>query len=418
MHSGPLQAPAIRQRAIGGCAALCLATQAIGAGAGPDDPRDWLARTDQALASRNYEGVFVHEHAGESETLRVIHRVDLEGVAERLQSMDGSGREFIRKGNQLICYLPDQHTVLVERSPDAALLLSGLPRMDAGSAGQYDIKELSRTHVSGRDARVIAIAPLDQLRYGYRVWIDEGTAMPLKTQLRDSHGGVLEQIVFTSLNMMAHIPDAELEPGVDAHAYRWVRREAVPVDSGALSVSWESAALPAGFQMTASARQMLPAGPVEHLVFSDGLASVSVFVEVGRSGDGSGGAVREDAAALGASSAYSTVVQGYRVTAVGEVPPETVRVIAQAIRNLGPAPATPAAAGADATASASAAATVPAPASPVFLPGTPNALDAPAPPPAGTTPSLSPTLHSFAPDRSGFGAPAGPAAAGAGPGRR
>jgi sigma-E factor negative regulatory protein RseB len=224
--------------------------------------------------------------------------------------------------------------VLVEKSPDSALLLSGLPRIEAGSASQYEIKELTPARVSGRTARVIAITPLDQLRYGYRVWIDEGTAMPLKTQLRDSHGGVLEQIVFTSLNMMGHIPNAELEPGIDARGYRWVRREAQPIDSASLSVSWQAESLPAGFHMTASARQMLPAGPVEHLVFTDGLASVSVFIDIGRSGDA--GPAQDDAATLGTSSAYSTVVQGYRITAVGEVPPETVRVIAQAIRGTGP----------------------------------------------------------------------------------
>jgi len=396
---------------------LCLAAQALGAAIGPEDPRDWLARTDQALSNRNYEGVFVHQHAGESETLRVIHRVDAEGVAERLQSMDGSGREFIRKGNQLICYLPDQRTVLVERNPDAALLLSGLPRMDAGSAAQYDIKELERMRVSGRDARVIAIAPLDQLRYGYRVWIDEATAMPLKTQLRDSHGGVLEQIVFTSLNMMPRIPNAELEPGVDARAYQWVRRDAEPVDSQSLSVSWESIALPSGFQMTASARQMLPGGPVEHLVFSDGLASVSVFVEVGRSGDGSEGATQEDAAALGASSAYSTVVQGYRVTAVGEVPPETVRVIAQAIRYTGP-PAAAAAGPAAATAAVVPGSRALMPESSLFLPGVRAGLDALAPPPpAGLTSPVSPAIRGFGPEGTAFGAPAGPPAA-LGPGRR
>jgi sigma-E factor negative regulatory protein RseB len=418
MRSGQPQFSAVRAsllpavlRAVGGCAALCIAAQAFGADSARDDPRDWLARTDEALSNRNYEGVFVHEHAGETETLRVIHRVDGEGVAERLQSMDGSGREFIRKGNQLICYLPDRHTVLVERSPDAALLLSGLPRMDAGSDGQYEIKELARTRVSGRDARVIAIAPLDQLRYGYRVWIDEGTAMPLKTQLRDSHGGVLEQIVFTSLNMLARIPNSELEPGIDAHAYRWVRRDAEPIDSGTLSVSWESAALPAGFRMTASARQMLPAGPVEHLVFSDGLASVSVFVEIGRSGDGSAsaGAAREDAAALGASSAYSLVVQGYRVTAVGEVPPETVRVIAQAIRNAGPSAAAP-----DTAPSAATAATAP-PGAPVFLPRSHDGFDGPPASGAFATDVIaptSPTLHSFGADRPVFGAASAPGAFG------
>ena len=81
------------------------------------EPRDWLARADQAVATRNYRGVFVHQHAGESETLRIVHRADAAGVAERLVSMDGSGREFIRKGSQLFIYLPDRRTVLVEQNP-------------------------------------------------------------------------------------------------------------------------------------------------------------------------------------------------------------------------------------------------------------------------------------------------------------
>jgi hypothetical protein len=88
--------------------------------------------------------------------------------------------------------------------------------------------------------------------------------------------------------------------------------------------------------MTVSARQVLHSGPVEHLVFSDGLASVSVFVEIGREQHSE--QVSDDAATIGSSSAYSTVVQGYRVTAVGEVPPDTVRAIAQAIRAAAPEP--------------------------------------------------------------------------------
>ena len=319
--------------AAGSCAALLVSAIATGA---EDDPRDWLARTDQALATRNYEGVFVHEHGGETETLRVIHRVGSDGVAERLLSMDGSGREFIRKGSQLTCYLPDKRTVLVEKSNDTGLLLGSLPRADASAAGIYQVTELQRTRVSGRDARLISVVPKDQLRYGYRVWIDEATAMPLKTQLRDASGQVLEQIVFTDLRLPAHIADAELEPAVDARKYRWVQHLADPVDSRGMAISWEESVLPPGFRMTASARQVLRSGPVEHLVFSDGLAAVSVFIEMSRGEPG--GEATDDAATIGSSSAYSTVVQGYRVTAVGEVPPDTVRTIAQSIRTAGPAP--------------------------------------------------------------------------------
>ncbi len=301
----------------------------------PDDPRAWLARTDQALATRNYRGVFVHEFHGETETLRVVHRFDSEGgLAERLQSMDGSGREFIRRGNQLICYLPDRRTVLVEKSAEGGLLLDGLPGLQAAMAGQYTVQQLARTRVSGRMTRLIAIVPMDQFRYSYRAWIDEATAMPLKMQLRDAHGHVLEQIVFTSLVLPAHIGASELAPSVDARNYRWVvRQDVAAARAPGLSVSWEAGALPPGFQMTASTRQMLPGGPAEHLVFTDGLASVSVFVQPA-SGDGAG----DGAATLGTSSAYSRVVQGYRITVVGEVPPATVRNIALAIRGAGPAP--------------------------------------------------------------------------------
>jgi len=323
---------AVRLWAAGSCAALLAS---VFTAAADDDPLSWLARSDQALSSLNYEGVFVHEHAGESETLRVIHRVGSDGVSERLLSMDGSGREFIRKGSQLTCYLPDQHTVLVEKSNDAGLLLGSLPHLDATSAGLYRLTELPRTRISGRETRVIAVTPMDQLRYGYRVWIDESSAMPLKTQLRNGQGQVLEQIVFTDLRLPAHISDAELEPAVDARNYRWVQQLTDSGGARGLSVSWEASVLPPGFRMTVSAREVLRSGPVEHLVFSDGLASVSVFVETGRA---HAEPAADDAATIGSSSAYSTVVQGYRVTAVGEVPPDTVRAIAQAIRTAGTGP--------------------------------------------------------------------------------
>ena len=321
--------------AAGGGATLLTALAA----AADDDPRYWLARTDQALSQLNYEGVFVHAHGSDTETLRVIHRVGSDGVSERLLSMDGSGREFIRRGTQLTCYLPDKRTVLVEKSSDSGLLLASLPRLDSGAASQYQITELARTRTSGRPVRVIAITPKDELRYGYRVWVDEASAMPLKTQLRSRSGEVLEQLVFTDLRLPAHISKRELQPAVDTRGFTFVHQDNESTDSNALSISWQASMLPAGFTMTTSARQMLPGGPVEHLVFSDGMASVSVFVEVGRDPVPE---QHDDAARLGTSSAYSTTVQGYRVTAVGEVPPDTVRAIAQSIRTATTTPSPPA----------------------------------------------------------------------------
>ena len=243
--------------AVAATLTLALAQRSRGA----DDPREWLEKMNTALATRNYDGTFFHLSDGRVETMRIVHRVRGGRVTERLQSLDGSGREFVRNNDELTCYLPDQHTVLVEPRQDHGPFLGSLPRFGADVDEFYLIESLPASRVLGRAARVIAVNPKDQFRFGYRLWLDETTAMPLKTELRNSAGQVLEQIVFTDLRLAAHIADAELEPAVDARNYRWVQHLADPVDSRGLSISWEEGVLPPGFHMTVSARQVLRSGP-------------------------------------------------------------------------------------------------------------------------------------------------------------
>src|SRR5262245_43379215 len=96
------------------------------------EPKEWLDRMNHALTSRNYVGVFTHMRGDRAETLRIIHRVRGKDVSERLQSLDGSEREFIREGDELTCYFPDRRVVLVERrSPDGPLL-GALPSLAEG----------------------------------------------------------------------------------------------------------------------------------------------------------------------------------------------------------------------------------------------------------------------------------------------
>jgi sigma-E factor negative regulatory protein RseB len=163
--------------------------------------------------------------------------------------------------------------------------------------------------------------------------------MPLQTQLRDSHGRIIEQIVFVSFSRQAHIPDVAFKPAVSADGFQVLRSDAVrkgPVTESALV--WSAPKLPPGFRMTAHAAQILPglADPVDHMVFSDGLASVSVFVEVYSSRSSSGGDVPvAQSARVGSSSAFSMIIDGHKITAVGEVPPVTVRFIASSVKAQG-----------------------------------------------------------------------------------
>ena len=296
-------------------------------------PAEWLERMNRALTTRNYDGTFTHWQGGTVETLRIIHRLQDGQVSERLVSLDGSGREFIRTGPSLTCYLPDRRTVLVEQRP-AEESLVGFPAVNSEAAGNYEIREVARMRLNRHDTRVISVAPRDELRYGYRLWIDESTAMPLKSQLCDTDGRVIEQLVFASLTMAAHIPDSAFRPEVSTDGFQWLRNEATPLPAPPVSAALSSALkLPAGFRLMLRGPQTLPgsAAPADHLVFSDGLASVSVFVEAqGAGGPGEVAEVRS--ARVGSSSAFSTVNNGYKITAVGEVPPATVRLIATQVR--------------------------------------------------------------------------------------
>jgi sigma-E factor negative regulatory protein RseB len=310
-----------------------------------DDPRAWLEKMNQALASRNYDGTFFHLSEGRVETMRIVHRVKAGRVTERLQSLDGSGREFVRNNDELTCYLPDQHTVLVEPRQDHAPFLGSLPRFGPDADEFYLIESLPPARVLGRAAHVIAVNPKDQYRFGYRLWLDETTAMPLKTQLCDARGQVVEQILFARLDMPENIPDADLQPAVRMDGMRWVRQgpSSDPAASSALS-AYRASELPPGFHLTVSGAQTLggASSPTAHLVYSDGLATVSVFVEAEApaksSADEPANTQSEPPLGLahvGSGFAFSTVVQGHQVTAVGEVPAQTVEFIAHSVKPSG-----------------------------------------------------------------------------------
>ena len=234
--------------------------------------------------------------------------------------------------------------MVVEQRPQQEPLV-GFPAVNDQTASFYDIKEVARTRLNRRDTHVITVTPKDEFRYGYRLWIDDSTAMPLKTQLCDAHGHVIEQIVFASLTLSSHIPDAAFRPEVSTEGFQWVRDRVPPAALPAGGTgAWSAATLPPGFRMTVRSAQTLPgsAQPVDHLVFTDGMASVSVFVEIQQTSPPPAAAETlapvAQATTVGSSSAFSTVVDGHKITAVGEVPPATVQFIATQVKAQGAAP--------------------------------------------------------------------------------
>ncbi len=315
--------------------ALALAVAAV---ASADEPQKWLERMNQALTTLNYDGVFSHWQGGQVETMRIIHRIEGGVVTERLMSLDGSGREFIRNGSTLVCYLPDARKVLVVQEPSPSLLLGSLPKFGDSSSQFYDIRAVRRTRLIGKKTQLIVVTPKDDYRYGYRLWVDEATGMPLKTQLCDRRGRVIEQVVFASIATPDQIPDSAFKPDVATDGFQWVRQ--IPMPSPAMTAaassvsSWSALRLPPGFHMSVRAVQMMPGttGIVEHIVYTDGIASVSVFVESHMHADHKLSGSEQ----VGPTSTFATMVDGHPVTAVGEVPPQTVKFIADSVQERQP----------------------------------------------------------------------------------
>lgn len=315
---------------------LFVAVFALPARAGDPDARQWLERMSRALSQENYEGRFFHITGSRSESLRIIHRVDRGKVTERLVSLDGNGREIIRNNEEIVFYLPDKRTVLVEKRTNNDSLLAALPNYSESLEEHYSIEKVGKvTKMLGQKTQMIVVRPRDHYRYGYRLWLHEQTAMPLKSQLCDRNGQVIEQILFAELHMRDRIPQSELKPAVSAEGYRWVRQDSQPARAAA-NLGWSVIRPPAGFRLTTWRIQAIAgsSAPVRHLVFSDGLASVSVFIEPRPpQATAMHGLTR-----VGTAFAYSRDLDGHQVTAVGEVPAATVEAIAAGVTRTGDAP--------------------------------------------------------------------------------
>lgn len=305
-------------------AALAAApVQAAGQGA-----TEWLQRMTEALATFSYDGLFTHTAGTQSETMRIVHRVESGRSLERLVSLDGSGREIVRTAEEVHFYMPDRRVVLVEPRNDEGSLLRALPTPGPQLDALYTLDVRKGSKLLGRDVKVVDILPRDVYRYGYRLWLDAETAMPLRSEVVNGEGKAVEAMHFTRLEVGEKISARELEPAVDATGFRWVRagRRSEPAPA---SVGWRPRKVPPGFRLVATRVQVVPGVPmpVQHLIFSDGVASVSVFIEPGPAK----GPSPPESTQVGSANAFSTQVGGHVVTAVGEVPAATVRDFATSI---------------------------------------------------------------------------------------
>lgn len=287
-----------------------------------------LERMSVASKQLNYDGVFVHQRGKKMRSVRIIHRSDESGEIERLISLNGAESEVIRNNNVVTCFYPDGKRVNVNRKPLGNGFPSDLLNRLKSAESYYEVSMGKQSRVAGRKVQGLFIKPIDKFRYGYFLWVDKESDLLLQSNLIGKNGEVLEKFSFSSIALNIDIPDEALQPEIIGREIVWSEPETLAVAERSdeeNQSAWEIRWLPEGFSLTA--RQMRKIANnntnVEQYVYSDGLSSVSIFIEKIRTAHGHlrGGSTK------GAVNAFGTIIDKHYVTVVGQVPATTVERI-------------------------------------------------------------------------------------------
>ena len=291
-------------------ASVLLICNGVVSAAGPaSEAQKHLERMSVALQELSYQGVFVYRRDEDLSAMKVVHLAHKEGERELLLTLTGEARETVRDSRRF------------------GLMGQQVAGRLAGVENYYQLAAVGRDRVAGREARLIAVAPRDQFRYGYRLWLDAKTGLLLKSDLLGEQGRVLEQVMFTSIELLPEKEKQRLLAETGSQPAAADERGAVVVER----TKWQVVSIPAGFQLITT-RATTPQGGVAHMIYSDGLASVSIFIEAEQ---GSNEKAFTGVSSMGAVNAYGNLVAGHQVTVVGEVPEVTVKTIGQSIRYQG-----------------------------------------------------------------------------------
>lgn len=311
---------------------LCLLVISFGAYAN-DDAMQLLESMGSAAKNLNYDGVFAYQSGTKLQSIRIIHRSDERDEIERVLSLNGAAREVIRTNDLVTCIYPEGKRVHVNRRPLGRGFPSDLLSRLSSATDYYKVALGDESRVADRQAQELSITPIDNYRYGYRLWVDKDSHLLLKSELLRDNKDVLETFAFSSVTINADITDEMLRPQITGHEMTWNRSDTQsPSQQTAvrgLSV-WKLDWLPEGFVLVAQQSRLKAntGRAVEQRVYSDGLSSVSVFMEQIHSAHNH----LKGGSNMGAINAFGTILHSHFVTVVGEVPAQTVEKIGNAIR--------------------------------------------------------------------------------------
>ncbi|MDE2606805.1 MAG: MucB/RseB C-terminal domain-containing protein [Burkholderiales bacterium] len=317
-------------------AALALATaRALAAqpaapapGAAADDGPErtvgeWLERMHDASRRRSYVGTFVvSSRNGSLTSARIWHACDGHRQVERIETLSGERRSTFRRDDEVLTFLPETKTVRSERRESVGAFPELQKPDESGTIPHfYSARRIGSDRVAGFDADIVQVQPRDALRFGYRIWSEKKSGLVVKLQTLDDAGRVLEQAAFSELRLDAPVRMDRLAQMMAVPA-GWHVEKQEAVKTTAAAEGWALRSPVAGFQSVSCYKR--PSEGVLQWIFSDGLASVSLFIE----DYDHERHVQEGLYASGATHTLTRRLQNWWITVVGEVPPQTLRAFA------------------------------------------------------------------------------------------
>ena len=294
-----------------------------------DPAMDWVQKMSSAMRNLNYRGNFVYLHDNQLESMRISHYTDANGEKERLISLNGEAREVIRDNQNLTCIWPSSRKVIVDVSRKNSFSPIFIPEDIARLEKFYLMKLDGKDRVANMEALIVHIEPRDEFRYGLKFWINEDNGLMMKSSLLDENERVIEEVMFTSLQLFEGDNKLVIDtmPPIDDN-FTLVRYHSGDGSrTFAADNAWQLATVPGGFWRESVLRRKISGSDqfIQQMVYTDGLASFSIFIEKKSTLTQSG------VSSMGAVNAFIRILNDHSVTAIGEVPAITVKQAAESV---------------------------------------------------------------------------------------
>lgn len=278
-----------------------------------------LRQMANAARQLNYTGTFVYKHGGQIETSRIWHLTDASGDYERLETLDGPPREIVRVNDEVTYFYPATKTAKIDKWTAARRFPAVVSEQLAAVAANYSIRKGAMARVAGYDCQVTILEPRDALRYGHVFCAEAKSGLPLRAKTFNDRNETVEMFAFTQVEINAPLTREHVKARYDATAPGWKIDQTVIAHSESES-GWTVLNRPAGFRKVMELKRIIHGKTAAQLVFSDGLAAVSVFVEPAIAGT----RASQELSHQGAIHVFTRPQAGFVVTSLGEAPASTV----------------------------------------------------------------------------------------------